>query len=71
MDEKSINIKQCEGECQGSCSMCDEMGIWNRSWMCFLYKIKGMNGCYCSNCVNRISRLTGLPIKEVENGSET
>jgi len=29
-------------------------GKWNRSWMCFLYKIEGYEGCYCSECVKKI-----------------
>lgn len=46
-------MKQCEGEGQGNCKKCGQ-----RSWMCFLYKIDGVEGCYCRECA-----------KEVENDS--
>ena len=25
-------------------------------WMCFLYKIDGLDGCYCSDCVKEIEK---------------
>lgn len=43
-------MQQCEGEGQGSCKRCEDNGIWNRSWMCFLYKVDGYPGCYCRKC---------------------
>lgn len=49
-----MKIKQCTGNGQGSCILCESKGMWNRTWMCFLYKIDGMNGTYCSNCVNEM-----------------
>lgn len=51
---KKLNIKQCSGEGQGSCKRCTDKGIWNTSWMCFLYEIEGMEGCYCEKCVKEI-----------------
>lgn len=44
----------CNGEGQGSCKRCMDNGKWNISWMCFLYKIDGLDGCYCSDCVREI-----------------
>ena len=60
---KSIKVTQCKGEGQGSCKRCVDNGKWNRSWMCFLYKIDGYDGCYCSNCVKEIAKETA---KEIE-----
>lgn len=34
-----MKIIDCKGEGQGSCKRCLDRGIWNVSWMCFLYKI--------------------------------
>lgn len=39
---------------QGSCKRCTDKGKWNRSWMPFLYKIEGYEGCYCAECVEEI-----------------
>lgn len=47
-------VKQCSGDGQGSCKRCQEKGIWNKLWMCFLYKIDGLDGCYCEDCVKEI-----------------
>lgn len=49
-----MKITKCKGEGQGSCSLCDEHGIYNRIWMTFLYRIEGYKGCYCEKCVNEI-----------------
>ena len=49
-----LKITQCKGEGQGSCKMCSDNGKWNINWMCFLYKIEGYDGCYCSDCVERV-----------------
>ena len=51
-----IKVTRCKGEGQGSCRRCTNNGKWNRSWMCFLYKIEGFDGCYCSNCVSEIRK---------------
>lgn len=40
-------MKQCSGEGLGSCTKCEEQGKWNRSWMCFLFKVEGHDGIYC------------------------
>ena len=49
-------ITQCQGEGQGSCKRCNDKGIWNVNWMCFLYRIEGLEGCYCEKCVKEIMR---------------
>ena len=49
-----IVINRCQGEGQGSCKRCSDNGKWSRHWMCFLYKIEGLNGNYCSECVKAI-----------------
>ena len=49
-----MKITKCTGEGQGSCKRCSDNGKWNRTWMCFLYKIEGYEGCYCSDCVREL-----------------
>ena len=49
-----MKITQCSGEGQSSCKRCLDKVKWNVSWMCFLYKINGLDGCYCSDCVKEI-----------------
>ena len=49
-----MKVTQCKGDGQGSCKRCSDKGKWNRTWMCFLYKIEGYEGCYCSNCVKEL-----------------
>ncbi len=49
-----MTITQAQGEGQGSCALCLKRGRWNRSWMCFLYKVEGKDGVYCINCVNEM-----------------
>nr|DAJ50695.1 MAG TPA: hypothetical protein [Caudoviricetes sp.] len=49
-----MKVLRCTGEGQGSCKRCTERGKWNRSWMCFLYKIGGYEVCYCFDCVKEI-----------------
>lgn len=49
-------MRQCEGEGQGSCKRCEDNGIWNRSWMCFLYKVDGYPGCYCRECAEILEK---------------
>lgn len=49
-----MKVTQCTGEGQGSCKRCSDKGKWNRIWCCFLYKIEGLEGCYCSDCVKEI-----------------
>lgn len=50
----ALKITRCEGEGQGSCTRCDEKGIWNRHWMSMLVEIEGMEGCYCSKCLKEL-----------------
>ena len=54
-----LKVTQCKGEGQGSCKRCADKGIWNRTWMCFLYKIEGYEGCYCGDCVKEIQAEKG------------
>jgi hypothetical protein len=54
-----MKVTQCQGEGQGSCKRCADKGKWNRTWMCFLYEIKGYEGCYCRNCVKAIMESEG------------
>ena len=51
-----VKITQCQGNGQGTCKRCNDKGIWNVNWMCFLYKIEGLEGCYCRECVKEIMR---------------
>lgn len=58
-----MNVIQCIGNGQGSCKRCTDNGIWNCNWMCFLYEIENLDGCYCRDCVNEI-------LKGKENDNE-
>lgn len=49
-----MKFMKCSGEGQGSCKRCFDKGIFNRTWMCFLYRIEGLEGCYCANCVKEL-----------------
>lgn len=51
-----MKVIQCSGEGQGSCKRCLDDGVWNVCWMSFLYKIVGLDGCYCFECVKKIAR---------------
>ena len=51
-----LKIMRCKGNGQVSCKGCNDKGIWNRYWMCFLYKIQGQEGCYCEKCIKEIAR---------------
>lgn len=51
-----MKVVKCKGEGHGTCKRCYEKGKWNINWMCFLYKIEGYEGCYCSDCVNEIKK---------------
>lgn len=50
----NLKITRCQGEGQGSCKMCSDNGKWNRNWMSLLFKVEGFEGCYCSDCVEKI-----------------
>ncbi|MBQ6856957.1 MAG: hypothetical protein IJO13_07610 [Lachnospiraceae bacterium] len=53
---KMPKIRKCIGNGQGSCKRCSDNGKWNRHWMCFLFEIEGMDGCYCSECIREIEK---------------
>ena len=53
-DLKKVKVTCCEGEGQVAGKRCVDKGIWNRMWMSFLYKIEGLEGCYCVKCVDEI-----------------
>lgn len=63
--ERSVRVSQCEGEGHGSCKRCNDNGIWNTNWMCFLNKIvlvengeeTVLDGCYCSKCTKTIEKI--------------
>lgn len=40
-------IVKCQGEGQGCCKWCKEMGKYSLTWMSFLYRVEGIEGCYC------------------------
>ena len=50
----AVIISKCKGEGQGSCTRCEEKGLWNRQWMSMLYIVEGTEGCYCSKCLKEI-----------------
>lgn len=54
-----LKITRCAGEGQGECKRCKDLKGWNRNWMCFLFKIKGYEGCYCGDCVSAIKKERG------------
>lgn len=54
-----MKVIKCKGEGQDYCKRCSDKGKWNRTWMCFLYKIEGCEGCYCWDCVNEIQEEKG------------
>lgn len=62
-----MKITKCTGEGQGSCKMCADNGKWNRVWMTLLFKIDGLDGCYCSECTKKILKEGGI---HVSNGSD-
>lgn len=54
----SMEIKKCKGEGQGICTGCENKGKWNRVWTSMLYKVEGMEGTYCSDCLEEIKRMS-------------
>lgn len=50
-----MKVRKCIGDGQGSCKRCSDNGKWNRSWMCFLFEIDGLDGVYCSDCMHEIA----------------
>lgn len=51
-----MKVIQCKGEGGGYCRRCEDNERWSRNWMCFLYRIEGLDGCYCSDCVKEIKK---------------
>lgn len=47
-------MEKCKVEGLGSCRGCAEKGIWNRTWMVFLYKVEGHEGVYCYECAKEL-----------------
>lgn len=67
-----MKITKCKGEGQGSCKRCTDNGRWNRTWMCFLYEIEGLDGCYCNDCVDEIMRnMSEYEYHELVNALDT
>ena len=59
-----MKIIQCTGEGQGSCKRCSDRGIWNRVWCSLLYKVEGLEGCYCSSCLKELISEQGTDAPE-------
>lgn len=51
-----MKITQCKGDGIGYCKRCQDYGMDSINWMCFLYKIEGMEGKYCEYCVEELRR---------------
>lgn len=49
-----MKVTQCQGDGQGSCKGCEDKGKWNRVWTSMLYKVEGLEGCYCSSCIKEL-----------------
>lgn len=62
-----MKVSKCSGEGQGSCKRCIDNGIWNRYWMCFLYEIEGLDGCYCLKCVKELEQIEKKSIEKDNN----
>ena len=45
-------MKKCMGEGQGTCRKCKQI-----NWMCFLYKVEGLEGSYCYECAKELEKL--------------
>lgn len=57
-----MTVYKCYGEGHGSCARCNERDKWNMNWMCFLYEIRGLDGCYCWPCVLDIAKERGINV---------
>ena len=66
MTSKKIKIRECTGDGQGICKGCADKGKWNRYWMCFLYKIDGLPGLYCGDCVREFKEKMGKKMRIVD-----
>lgn len=56
---KTLKVTRYEGEGQGTCARCLAKSGWNRYWMTMLYKVDGLPGLYCSQCVEQLRQDTG------------
>ena len=50
----SLKFDKGTGEGIANCKRCLEKGKWIATWVCFLYKIEGHPGYYCSKCLKEI-----------------
>lgn len=57
---KTRKIIKCQGDGQGSCKRCKELGRAHINWTTFLYKIEGLEGVYCYSCVSAIQKEGGF-----------
>ena len=48
-------VAKCKGEGHSSCRNCEKEGRYSRTWTCFLYRIKGLEGMYCWKCIKECS----------------
>ena len=46
-------MKKCKGEGQSNCDKCGQ-----RQWMCFLYEVDEVEGCYCRECAEELEKMT-------------
>ncbi|MBS6062751.1 MAG: hypothetical protein KH972_02650 [Peptostreptococcaceae bacterium] len=44
------------GEGQAECPRCRELGKWSHTWVCFLYKVEGHEGCYCKEHAEELDK---------------
>ena len=49
-----MNYVRLEGNGQCSCKRCEEKRGWNRHWTCMCYKIEGLEGVYCGECLTEL-----------------
>ena len=51
-----MKVTRCKGEGHGSCKRCTDNGKRKITWMFFLFRIEGYEGCYCHECVKEIAK---------------
>lgn len=64
-----MKVTQCIGNGQGECKRCSDNGKWNRVWTSMLYKIEGLEGCYCGKCVNDIKQEKSRKLKYADENT--
>lgn len=52
-----MRLNDCNGQSQ--CRRCKMLGKYNVDWTCFMYKIDGLDGHYCFDCVKEIKSYGG------------